>query len=312
MTRRWQDRFALLLASGALSLASFGLRSVHAEVAAQGATKAASDREPARATDQRSGTLEPRQPAGDGPDVLTFHRSTYFLTGFTQQTQGKFQFSIKFDLWPSKSAHTAYFAYTQVSLWDIYEPSLPFRESNYAPEAFYVHYHSRVRGQPDPGCGLFAEQLGIEHESNGESSELSRSWNRIFGNVEFTCHGKPFYALSGLRLWYPLAYSENEEIVETQGYEELLLGAGIDDIDSHINGLVTVALRKGMSRQLAKGNVTVDARYRPVYEQIFGSAWKLAPFIWFQLFTGYGETLGDYDRSVTSLRVGIGFTDRTR
>jgi phospholipase A1/A2 len=245
-------------------------------------------------------------------DVLTFHRSNFALTGFNRETQVKFQFSFKYDLWPSTSHHTVYLAYTQKSLWDLYEASSPFRESNYAPEIFYAHYHSELHGQPSPGCGLFAEHVGVEHESNGEASDASRSWNRIFANVEATCYGTPAYGLAGLRVWYPIGIGENETITETQGYGELLLGVGVDHDDSHMNGLLTAAFRKGISKQLAKGSVTIDARWRPTYQRLFGKAWKFAPYLWFQMFTGYGETLGTYDSATTSLRVGIGFTDRAR
>ena len=58
--------------------------------------------------------------------------------------------------------------------------------------------------------------------------------------------------------------------------------------------------------------MTLDARYRPTYQRLLGKAWKFAPYLWFQFFTGYGETLGTYDRSTTSARIGIGFTDRAR
>ena len=82
-------------------------------------------------------------------DILTFHRSNYFIAGFSHETQVKFQFSFKYDLWPSTSRHTVYLAYSQKSLWDLYDTSQPFRESNYAPEVFYAHYHSELRGQPN-------------------------------------------------------------------------------------------------------------------------------------------------------------------
>jgi phospholipase A1/A2 len=245
-------------------------------------------------------------------DVLTFHRSNYAITGFTRETQVKFQFSFKYDLWPSTSRHTVYLAYTQKSLWDLYDKSSPFRESNYAPEIFYAHYHTEVHGQPEPGCGLFAEHVGVEHESNGEASDASRSWNRIFADVEATCYGEQAYGLLGLRAWYPVGVGENETIAETQGYGEILLGVGIDHDDSHTNGLVTVALRKGMSKDLGKGSLTVDARWRPTYQRLFGKAWKFAPYVWFQMFTGYGETLGTYDSATTGARLGVGFTDRVR
>ena len=245
-------------------------------------------------------------------DLLTFHRSNYMLSGFTDDTQVKFQFSIKYDFWPSTSHHTVYFAYTQKSLWDIYDRSSPFRESNYAPELFYAHYHSEVHGQPEPGCGLFSEQVGIEHESNGEANDASRSWNRVFVDAEATCYGRPLYGLLGLRLWYPLGTGENETITKTQGYGELSFGLGIDHDSSHMNALVTVALRKGMSRDLGRGSLTLDARWRPTYRRLIGKAWKFAPYVWFQWFVGYGETLGTYDSPSSSARLGIGFTDRSR
>ncbi len=245
-------------------------------------------------------------------DVLTFHRSNYLLSGFTQETQVKFQFSFKYDLWPSSSRHTVYLAYTQKSLWDLYDKSSPFRESNYAPEIFYAHYHSDLHGQPNPGCGLFAEKIGVEHESNGEASDASRSWNRVFVDVVATCYGKSGYGLLGLRAWYPLGIGENKTITRTQGYGELLIGIGVDDDVSHMNGLVSLALRKGTGRQLRQGSITADARWRPTYQRLLGKAWKFAPYLWVQYFAGFGETLGTFDSASQSVRLGVGFTDRAR
>jgi outer membrane phospholipase A len=245
-------------------------------------------------------------------DILTFHRSNYLVTGFTPETQVKFQFSFKYDLWPSTGRHTVYLAYTQKSLWDVYAKSAPFRESNYAPEVFYAHYHSDVHGQPNPGCGMFGEQLGFEHESNGEDGEVSRAWNRVFVNLEAACSGAPLYGLLGLRLWYPFLVGENRTIAKTQGYGELVLGVGIDHDASHMNGLLTLTLRKGWSTAPEKGSLAVDARWRPTYQQLLGKAWRFAPFLWGQFFAGYGETLGTYDAPTLSARLGIGFSDRAR
>ncbi|HVY26411.1 MAG TPA: phospholipase A [Polyangiaceae bacterium] len=260
-------------------------------------------------------SVEPVEPARvDEPelDVLTFHDSNYVLTGFTERTQVKFQFSFKYDLWPNTGHHTVYLAYTQKSLWDLYDRSSPFRESNYAPEVFYAHYHSEDHDQPSFGCGLFREQVGVWHESNGEAGAASRSWNRAFGDVEASCYGNVWYGLLGLRAWYPFGVGENPDITRMQGYGELRLGVGIDDDLTHLNALLTVALRKGTSRDLGKGSLTIDARLRPSYQRLLGKAWKFAPFIWFQYFGGYGETLGTYDQPTSSVRVGLGFTDRAR
>ena len=152
---------------------------------------------PASAKEDRADAVPDKEPAEQAVhdkqdvdqaelDVLTFHRANYLISGFNRQTEAKFQFSFKYDLWPSTGRHTVYLAYTQKSLWDVYEKSAPFRESNYAPEVFYAHYHSDVHGRPNPGCGLFSEQLGVEHESNGEArgphaagTAYSSMWRRL-------------------------------------------------------------------------------------------------------------------------------------
>jgi outer membrane phospholipase A len=38
---------------------------------------------------------------------------------------------------------------------------------------------------------------------------------------------------------------------------------------------------------------------------------QATPYLYGQLFTGYGETLLNYDHPLTAIRVGIGFTDRS-
>jgi phospholipase A1/A2 len=245
-------------------------------------------------------------------DVLTFHRANYFISGFNKTTQAKFQFSAKYDLWPSAGHHTVYLAYTQKSLWDIYDSSAPFRESDYAPELFYAHYHADDREQAPPSCGLFSEQLGVEHESNGERTASSRSWNRVSADARLSCGGHPWYGYLDLRVWYPFLLHENAGIVHTQGYGELAVSGGVDAPDLHMNGVVSIALRKGTARSLRKGSLTLDARWRPTYQNLLGTAWRFAPFVWFQLFTGYGETLGTFDQATTSARLGLGLTDRAR
>jgi outer membrane phospholipase A len=113
-------------------------------------------------------------------------------------------------------------------------------------------------------------------------------------------------------VWYPFALSENRRIIRTQGYGELVVGVGADDDAWHMNGLITVTLRKGTSRQVEKGSVTIDARWRPTYQRLLGKAWKFAPYVWFQYFAGYGETLGTFDSPSSSARLGIGLSDRAR
>lgn len=82
------------------------------------------------------------------------------------------------------------FAFTLQSWWQIYAQTIsrPFRETNYQPEIFYYTPLSW-----EPLGGNTALLLGFEHQSNGHSSYLSRSWNRIYANFVFA---KGDYALS--------------------------------------------------------------------------------------------------------------------
>lgn len=71
---------------------------------------------------------------------------------------------------------------TLKSFWQVYtgDASRPFRETNYRPELFYF---TPTSWQPLGGSTWLG--FGIEHESNGQRQELSRSWNRVYTNLTF-------------------------------------------------------------------------------------------------------------------------------
>jgi phospholipase A1 len=239
-------------------------------------------------------------------DLLTFHKDNYFITGFTGATEAKLQFSAKYDLWPNDSQHAVHFAFTAKALWDIYKVSAPFVETNYDPEVFYTFFHHETRYQRAPGCGFFYERLGAEHESTGEAGLRSRGWNRVYVQSRFACYGGngPFATVS-LKVWAPpFGTSDNPEIVHYLGYGELGLSFGWEgtrfgDAD------LTILARKGTSRAIAEGSVEIGGRWRPAY----AAFWRFTPYLYAQVFTGYGETLLAYDRPLTAFRVGIGLSD---
>jgi len=241
-------------------------------------------------------------------DLLTFYKDNYFLTGFTAAQEVKFQFSAKFDIWPNRSQHAVYFAYSQKSLWNIYLPSQPFLENDYSPELFYTYFHAPNRYDPLPGCSFFFERVGIVHESDGEGGARSRGWNRVYLESRFACYDSARnYVTATAEVWAPpFGTIDNPHIARYEGYGELSLGAGADagvgwagDWDLTAHG------RKGVLKRAA--SLELDARWRPRY----GDFWRFTPYLYGQIFTGYGETLLTYDRSLTAFRLGIGFTDRS-
>lgn len=241
-------------------------------------------------------------------DLLTFYKDNYLLTGFTAARQVKFQFSAKFDMWPNRTPHAVHFGFSQKSLWNLWSTSQPFVESNYAPELFYSYYHAPGRYDPDPGCGFFMERLGFIHESNGEKDALSRGWNRVYGESRFACYDAAHrYVAATVQAWLPAGQRDNSDIYRYLGYGELSLAVGSDRGEGWLGDWeLTGRFRKG-TRSLGAGSVEVDGRWRPRY----GDWWRFTPYLYAQFFTGYGETLLSYDRSLTAVRVGVGFTDRS-
>jgi phospholipase A1/A2 len=246
-------------------------------------------------------------PERQGVDLLTFHRPNYFATGFTSRTQVKFQFSIKYELWPNRSGHALYFAYTQKSLWDVYAQSSPFRESNYNPELFYSFHHVRP-GRTWRGCRLVSEQFGIDHESNGESISRSRSWNRIFAAMSAACVSRREQFVSWTpKLWLPFGLRENANIMDYVGYGELEVRYGTAQHDRwYGTGELALTGRKGTGTH---GSLLVEFAWRPGYGT-FARGWRFTPYLYAQYFTGQGETLLSYDRNAQAFRIGVGFRDQ--
>jgi phospholipase A1 len=120
------------------------------------------------------------------------------------------------------------------------------------------------------------------HQSNGRSEPLSRSWNRLIGQLEAE-HGD---LRLGLRVWAPLetSPSDNPDIYEYLGYGELHAS---HDLSKHHFGL--------MFRNPTHPTIQLDWTY-PLGETIRFYA---------KYFNGYGESLLDYDHSVN--RIGVGF-----
>lgn len=127
--------------------------------------------------------------------VLMMHRPNYFLpvtynnnpnkkvyegTGkdLPNNLEAKFQLSLKMLMWENifNGQGDLYAAYTQFSLWQIYEFSSPFRETNFEPELF-------LKFDTDFNFLGMRNRLlliGLTHQSNGQDVPLSRSWNRIY------------------------------------------------------------------------------------------------------------------------------------
>jgi len=203
----------------------------------------------------------------------------------------KFQLSYKIQLFtPLLNKYgSLYFAYTNQSYWQAYNSndSSPFRETNHEPEAFFtIPADRKILGFRNR---LIA--IGINHQSNGRSGDLSRSWNRIFaafifekGNLYFSI--KPWY-----RIPESSADEDNPDINDYMGYGEF---RAFYKKGQQLFGLL---LRNNLDPAANRGAVQVDWSFPlPGSDRVKG---------YLQYFNGYGESLIDYNAS--SNRIGLGF-----
>lgn len=239
---------------------------------------------------------------------ITFHRSNYGLMFSYNDSPNPaplqevdpaktlvkpevtFQLSFKARLWRDMFGKDIclWAAYTQRSFWQFYnfDDSSPFRETNYEPEIL-VNFGTRysVLGFQ----GRFA-QIGFNHQSNGQSEPLSRSWNRLVANVGIE-RGPLSILVKG---WYriPDSDDDNPGLTHYVGNGEVWAYLFIK---RHRLG---VMFRDNLNFHENRGAVQAEWSF-PVFAMVAG---------YVQYFLGYGESLLDYNHRVH--RIGVGFIFR--
>ena len=208
-----------------------------------------------------------------------------------RQLEAKLQISVRTKLAEGLLLPGAdlWFAYSQQSLWQIYSGGIsrPFRATDHEPELIYI-----VPVPFDLPLGFKAKMagVGLAHQSNGQALPFSRSWNRMYalgavenGDVALTAH-------YNWRIHESDGQDDNPDFTKYRGRTALLalwspgfyaLGALVKtNFDSR--GSLQLDLTMPVRRQDPKG------------------------LRWYaQVFTGYGETLIDYNFRQTSFGAGV-------
>jgi phospholipase A1/A2 len=242
--------------------------------------------------------------------VLPFHYTSHINRRPQSPTQGeviqpnyrreeaKFQLSLRTKLAQDLllPGGDLWVAFTQHALWQIWngQDSKPFRNSDYEPEVMYVLPTPKSWRQLPFGWQWRYAQLGIAHQSNGQSDPLSRSWNRINLGAGFERGDWSLSTRLTQRIKEPLDTDNNPDLVSYRGRGELQL--------NWIHGKHTASLLyRSTLKNVKYGALQLEWTY-PVFEdQPNGLRWYL------QVFNGYGETLTDYNFRQTSLGAGVSF-----
>ncbi|NDI86193.1 phospholipase A [Undibacterium crateris] len=208
--------------------------------------------------------------------------------------EAKFQLSFKSKIMENVLGTKAnlWGAYTQSSRWQVYNGGLsrPFRETNYEPEAMLVYPLSFDM----LGWQTRMASLGINHQSNGRALPLSRSWNRIIGELAME---KGDWSIS-LRPWWRIKESEatddNPSIQDYAGRGELLVTRKTGKHIFTFQG--RHSLRSG---QQSRGSVQLDWAF-PLLTGLHG---------YVQIFSGYGESMIDYNFRQTRVGMGVSLVE---
>jgi len=223
-----------------------------------------------------------------------------------QRSEAKFQLSFKIkpwrmdiEGWDFLKGIDLWIAYTQLSYWQLYNSafSSPFRDTNYEPEAL-VNFRTDIEIPGIDGLKLRFVTMGLNHQSNGRSSPLSRSWNRIVVNAGLEKGN--FNAL--LRTWHRIpdgeSKNDNPGITKYMGYGELWFAYYWK------SNRFSVMLRNNL-RSENKGAVQLDWS---IPLSLFWDKLDILS-VYFQYFNGYGESLIDYNASVNRVSAGFMLVD---
>jgi len=224
--------------------------------------------------------------------IISKYRDVYFTTGIpldkkinSETADIKFQLSVKILPWEMKNDWRCFIGYTQISVWNFYGKSSPFRDNSYMPGFYFEKKFPK-------GNHL---TLGIEHRSNGRPyygnpvtdgsfDDYSRGMNYLYASWKKKVGGSSF----GTDLKFGVGSG-----VEGYPQKQKLFSL---DLFLYYNGIVTfnynyenrrfhagASVTPIINKSIA--NVTADMSYRIT---------KKTPFCLFSQFHyGFDEALAD-------------------
>jgi phospholipase A1 len=236
---------------------------------------------------------------------LHAYRENYFLpvsylygNSFTdngihdsKNLETEFQVSIRYDFSSNLLGlgEIYSFGYTQRSWWQLYAKSAFFRESNYQPELFVKipTYQTFLKNSFIKGF-----KLASIHQSNGRGGEYERSWNRLSLSTFFLYKD----IITELELWYrmPDNLDYNPNLINYLGHGELNFMLPYD---------------KHLFKMKFRSNPTYKkSAIEFTYTHPLPARDENDLFFYFKTFSGYGESLINYNKHMNKISIGVGIS----
>lgn len=194
-----------------------------------------------------------------------------------------------------------WFGYTQQSYWQLFtgELSRPFRSTDHEPEITYVYPTDALLPL---GWRLRYSGLSLVHQSNGQDLPLSRSWNRLILMAGME-KGSQF-RLQG-RLWKRQYEGPDDD--DNPGINDLIGRAEIAGFwNVNKDNTLGITVRHSLNAD-ANGSVRLEWLSRIADDGATGGRAGLRFHT--QVFTGYGDSLVDFNRRRTVLSIGLSLVD---
>jgi phospholipase A1 len=203
----------------------------------------------------------------------------------------KYQLGFKLKLLEDISRQHAdlWFGYTQQSNWQAYnyKASSPFRDTNYQPELMVVMpVDFRLAGMR----ARFVN-VGLAHQSNGQTLSLSRSWNRVYAQLGMESGNFTLSARIWRRIKTEGANDDNPDILDYMGHGDVEGTYRWKDHEFSVRA----------RRNFRTGNGALRLGWA------FPLTTHLKGFV--QAFSGYGQSLIDYNYSQRTIGIGILVTE---
>ncbi|WP_297575859.1 phospholipase A [uncultured Campylobacter sp.] len=217
---------------------------------------------------------------------IRVHEPNYLIWSYDSSSKDdRRQNELNFQLSLEKPLYTGllglnesfFFGYTQISWWQIFQDSSPFRDTNYQPE-FFLEI-------PIKDNHLKILTLGLLHQSNGKDGLESRSVNKAYLESKFEFDNFKFTP----RIWHAFSLDKtNKDFAKYYGYGELNLS-----YEWHKNN-ISLMLRNNLRKE-NKGAARLSWSY----------SLKNGLGVYLHYFSGYGESLADYKNSVDKIAIGF-------
>ncbi|MEG0822364.1 MAG: phospholipase A [Burkholderiaceae bacterium] len=212
-------------------------------------------------------------------------------------TEIKFQLSLKTKVWQDILGSNAdlWAAYTQRAFWQAYDntDSSPFTETDYQPETWLT---IPLKIGPDWFQWRMVN-LGLVHQSNGQTNPLSRSWNRAYAMFGFTSGDLSLTIKPWWRFKETLPSDNNPDITDYTGRMEVRAVYPLG------RNVLSATLRNNLkfNHETTPNRSFVQAEWAfPLYGNLHG---------YVQGFYGWGETLQNYNFRNTGVGIGVSLVE---